>query len=612
MNRSEKSLRSGTVKISSNGRVLGTGFLVSRDGIILTCTHVVGFSDSKQPKIFEVAFLNTPGRYKARLLECKPTDKEDVAILKLLDALPKSARPLLFGSSRNAQGHNFSTIGFPTSLNEIRAEGQIQGVSKPKDIFMLQLRSPELTQGFSGAPIFDTNTGRVVGMVSAIAQKDENSRLGITAFGISSESIQQIWPGIKIVPSLTYQQAGFFVGAITFLLLLSILGYWFLRPQRMGGVYNVAVVRFTIVGADGNSNAGDELANGIYETLRQNIQELQLDFPVTIWGPDKTGRALNVESNFQSQAVQELADKIGADLIIYGSVDATQPVWRVTPRFYVSSTNFYDAQEIMGSYALGGEIELRGQDQLSGRIVLVDEIRPRIQALSQITVGLAYFAIQDYPKALAALNVADQIPEWKASQGKEVLYLLMGNTYGKLGQYADAQAFYERSLALDPEYGRAIVGLGSVYYDWALAPFGNSKNPETIDQNLLVKSIVTYQQALNARNQPELSDIQTKVDMGLGQCYMMQVYGGQGSSFAPAIEKFNAVIAEYGNGSNPRVQELAAEAHARLGLVYKLTGNYRQAAAEYEDAAKLLPTNPQRQSQYTERARESREQVTQP
>jgi hypothetical protein len=65
-----------------------------------------------------------------------------------------------------------------------------------------------------------------------------------------------------------------------------------------------------------------------------------------------------------------LAKKIDADMIIYGLIDTSQSTWKVTPEFYLSNENFYEAEEIVGHHDIGSPFTLFGKDNTSHLTVL--------------------------------------------------------------------------------------------------------------------------------------------------------------------------------------------------------------------------------------------------
>ncbi len=371
-------------------------------------------------------------------------------------------------------------------------------------------------------------------------------------------------------------------------------------PARMAGDFRIAVAGFAVKGQTSQRGLGTELAQGVYLSLNQDLAELSHDFTVTIWSPDRVGTVQGETPEARAQSAQQLADKIGADVLVYGVIDVSQPLWEVTPEFYVTSTNFNEAQEITGQHQIGEPFTLAGEGGLLSRVDLSRKMDARAEAITRITLGLAYYSLRDYTDALTTFQTAENVSGWQDSQGKAVLYLLEGNAAAKQNDLVTSISYLNRSLEIDPEYARPIVSLASVYYLQALEPFNESQKPSDVDLALIDKAIAEYNLALQAHHQPALSDITTKVNFGLGQCYLMQVYAGSKGSLNLAVDKFKSVIADY--RSNPRLRELAAESHARLGLIYALSNHDADAVQEYQQAAALLYDNPERQQVYKDRA----------
>lgn len=410
--------------------------------------------------------------------------------------------------------------------------------------------------------------------------------------------------------------------------------YLALRPQlptRMTGDFRIAVAGFAERGHSGISEIGMELAEGVYLRLEQTFEELDLGFTVTVWGPNQVGTIEGQSYDVRAESAAQIAESIGADVVVYGVVDTTDAVWQVTPEFYVSAENFYEAEEITGQHALGAPLSITGKGGIADRIQVSNEWTSRVQVLSKITVGLAYYSVRDFKQALTTFQSAEGIEVWEESEGKQVLHLLIGNASGKIAalklrdvveqkealrldeirecneDLKVAETYYQKSSALDTEYARAYVGLANVYYMQALSPFVKTMEPADVDFDKMSLSIATYEKALKAAHQPPLSDVSTKVHFGLGQCHFMLVYSENAEFFNTAIAEFEAVIEEYANGDNPRVRELAAESHARLGRIYVLSEHTDWAIEEYQAAASLLYDNPDRQALYKQTARELKE-----
>jgi len=147
----------------AGGRTLGTGFIVTTDGRVVTCHHVV-----RGQERLRVAFPGGEPR-PARLLRTDPT--HDVAVLQVEGALPEGVRPARLGPSAAAEGLPFRTRGYRpmAGLEGIPAEGKVlapvseaPGVRHPP----LILDSKHIRGGMSGAPVYVPDLDRIVGMVT--------------------------------------------------------------------------------------------------------------------------------------------------------------------------------------------------------------------------------------------------------------------------------------------------------------------------------------------------------------------------------------------------------------------------------------------------------------
>ena len=416
----------------------------------------------------------------------------------------------------------------------------------------------------------------------------------------------QIW---RTTPVIKRYRTHFavFAGVATVVGLLADLagfGIFSFAGKRMSGDFRIAIAAFSVDGV-GSPTLGNELAQGLYLRMEQAFDALDPEFSVTIWGPDQVGRVKGRTADARAHSAARLADRIGADITVYGMVDTTDVVWLLAPQFYVSAESFYEFAEITGQHDMGTPLRISGQSGIAARIETSQELSARTQALANITLGLAHYSVQDFQAALDSLHSASQIEEWEEDEGKQVLYLLMGNVAAKSGELEYAEEYYQKSLALDPDYARAYVGLAGVHYLSALESFKRTLNPADVDAQALFEAIDFYRQGLEAAKQPPLSDISSKVHLGLGQCYFSLAYSERLGSFDAAVAEFSAVIQEYSDGANPRIREQAAEAHARLALIHRLSGRTEQAANEYREAASILKGyDPAREALFLQRVRE--------
>jgi hypothetical protein len=396
------------------------------------------------------------------------------------------------------------------------------------------------------------------------------------------------------------------LGIVTALLTLgaTIFLYFGLRaskPERMTGNFRIAVVSFVEVGQSQKTQVGEQFAQEVYLRLQQTFDELKPDFTVTVWGPDQAGRLVGQTPEQRANLAAQIAERIGANIVVYGNIESVSTSWQLTPEFYVAAENFYQAEEITGQYQLGTPLEVDSLENPADRIEFSGKLTARTQALSYITIGLGYYAKRDFEKALTNFQAAEAVKDWEDGEGRQVLYILNGNASIKLDDLEAAQTYYQQAIDLDHEYARGYIGLANVYYQLALQPFEETKNPDDTDIELLDLAIAMYEQALQAENQPPFADIASKAHFGLGQTYFMYVYVGEDEVFNLAIGEFQSVIEDYADGTNPRIREIAAESHARLALIYELSGYTKRAITEYQLAATLLNDNPDRQRQYEQR-----------
>jgi WD40 repeat protein len=224
-------LKAGVVRIlQSDGKTTsGAGFVVSEKGLLATCSHVIQPEASQnrgepRPEKVYVIFCTTGDRMAARVLPefWRPADQEDVAVLQLEGNLPAAVRPLSLGSSQNTINHSFQTFGFPElgPKDGTYGDGHILNELQMHGTRVLQVSSPQVTPGFSGGPVLDLVTSRIVGMVTAIVAQDKYGRMAETAYITPSETLREICPQIGLsdiqpylgLAAFTEKDAEFFFG----------------------------------------------------------------------------------------------------------------------------------------------------------------------------------------------------------------------------------------------------------------------------------------------------------------------------------------------------------------------------------------------------------------
>ena len=145
----------------------GTGFVVDKDGFIMTAKHVV--EDPEAEYIF-VKIIENGETIIKKAIKAYGSYLHDVAVLKINHTFKKAAK---FSKNYIASGSPVYTIDFPLvgekglvyAIPAYSSGEFFKNILHGKDNAPTQLSTLPVAPGFSGAPIFDAN-GDVVGLVS--------------------------------------------------------------------------------------------------------------------------------------------------------------------------------------------------------------------------------------------------------------------------------------------------------------------------------------------------------------------------------------------------------------------------------------------------------------
>jgi hypothetical protein len=148
----------------------GSGFLVSKDGLIVTNYHVIAQGSSAVVKLPDGAFYLVDG--------VLASDKvRDVAVIK---AHGENFRTLILGNSDQLQvGEEVVAIGNPLSLESTVSNGIISGIRTAEKLGgkFLQTTAP-ISPGSSGGPLFNM-LGEVIGINTMYLEGGENLNFAI-------------------------------------------------------------------------------------------------------------------------------------------------------------------------------------------------------------------------------------------------------------------------------------------------------------------------------------------------------------------------------------------------------------------------------------------------
>ncbi len=188
---------------------LGSGFIISKDGYIVTNNHVI--KDADQVKVI----MHDDEEYEAKVIGTDPVT--DLALIKIE---AKNLMPLKFGSSSKAEvGTWVVAIGSPFGLEQtvtagiVSAKGRIIG-SGPYDDFIQTDAS--INPGNSGGPLLNLD-GEVIGINTAIIRSGQGIGFAIPsdlATGIIDQlkvqkTVSRGWMGVAI-QNVTEQLAQYY------------------------------------------------------------------------------------------------------------------------------------------------------------------------------------------------------------------------------------------------------------------------------------------------------------------------------------------------------------------------------------------------------------------
>ncbi|WP_028924126.1 serine protease [Pseudonocardia acaciae] len=194
----------------AGGDVVGSGFLIGPD-LVATCAHVVAsaigadmFAEAtpERPVLVDFPMLaGAAAARSARVHRWVPVAEDgtgDVALLRLTASAPAGA---VMPPVRRVEGlwdHHFRAFGFPAGRwDGVWATGRIRG-GQATGWFQLQGNPGEaaIEGGFSGSPVWDDESGAVVGMTVA-ADRDPSVT---TAYLIPIEQVLGLDPELLPCP----------------------------------------------------------------------------------------------------------------------------------------------------------------------------------------------------------------------------------------------------------------------------------------------------------------------------------------------------------------------------------------------------------------------------
>jgi|GEM_PF-1477782 len=191
----ESAYKAGLIRFHQGNKVIGAGLYID-NGYILTCAHVItqglnlgtkpqGITvDSVANKLVKVDFPFVAEK-QFQNAEIVPAlwrlNDQDLAVLKILEAIPKGVTPLSFKETTYYREHRYHVYGFPDGHPDgVWAQGEIGGELTRGWVQMEGTRAEGLAiePGFSGAPVWDEKLEGIAGMTVARDKDREEAKVG--------------------------------------------------------------------------------------------------------------------------------------------------------------------------------------------------------------------------------------------------------------------------------------------------------------------------------------------------------------------------------------------------------------------------------------------------
>ena len=164
--------------------LLGSGFIINKDGIVITNNHVIANADDILVRVGDK-------EYKAKVIGADPY--MDIAVLKM--ETKDKFKPVIFGTTqiKPRVGDWVVAIGNPFGLGGTVTAGIIS--ARNRDINLTRYddfiqTDASINQGNSGGPLFNLK-GDVIGINTAIIAPGQSGSIGI-GFAIPSNAASNV------------------------------------------------------------------------------------------------------------------------------------------------------------------------------------------------------------------------------------------------------------------------------------------------------------------------------------------------------------------------------------------------------------------------------------
>ncbi len=397
------------------------------------------------------------------------------------------------------------------------------------------------------------------------------------------------------------------------LVLVGILGYISLRPNSppvMTGLYNVAVTQIGEINPSGQVRLSTESDKTTFsQDITQALQSALKNNPnILIWqdSPELKRQGVQIgtlESNTpegQTPAAASLAERLNADMIIYGAIDHRQQPPVLNIQLYLAPRLSDTLDEVKGNFQLNSPIPMTTNLQagpVKREIARQAELLATLAlAQSESQLGHTLEALEYYLKA-AQIEPNSDILQFFI--GREYLFNLERPVLQVARQAFEQKALeaLKKSLQLNSQNARASIGLGSLYLSQAKQLVEEATSTGITDQSfqqttqLLDQAESAYEQVLQLKvNLAKYGvPVQDIARLGLGDARLLRgiVLAGYdqpepaSEAFRQAVQMLKDTLPAF---QTPGLNRYLAQNFQFLGNAYQWSGNLSESAGDYPAA----------------------------
>jgi tetratricopeptide (TPR) repeat protein len=237
---------------------------------------------------------------------------------------------------------------------------------------------------------------------------------------------------------------------------------WFSPPPKgeMTGTLNIALIPFGQMDENGIKAwaKGEKMADEIHQKLEAKYKDNDLKPEV---------RVVNVltdspiDEDKLNTGIHDLADSLKADWLVYGYLE--QDKKELTIMSYLNTYRMPNARDLEGAHEI---LDPSTRDSVETNQAAYKEMLTQLgdqsESLANFGLGLGYFSMDQIEESQKYFSLAGILGI--DSKLQKVIYLFQSKTKLVADDFGGARADLNQALSLDPNYARAMLGLGELDY----------------------------------------------------------------------------------------------------------------------------------------------------